>query len=398
MRGVFRRVGVAVLFGAALAVALEVHRNYGMSLYESGRLQSPLSYANAFLYVLSSPVDRYLDPEWSGRARSSQRVAALFLLHSTLGFGAASVIRWSLPRRRAAALPPPSADGPSRRELLRRTAQVAVGGSIAALSYGVFVEPRRLQITRHRIPIRDLDPALDGLRIVHFTDQHHGPWFSRDYIRKMVSAVNRLEPDLVALTGDFVSRSAAYIRPVSRILAELRPRIASVGVLGNHDWWEDGPLTHAALREAGVRMLDNTRLVLAPDRTLSPNADRGLVIGGVGDLWTDRQDYAAALAGPPRRMPRLLLAHNPDTAEESALTAAELRIDLMLSGHTHGGQVALGGMTHAPLPSKFGIKYAQGLINGPVCPVYVCRGTGMSFMPVRMGVRPEIAVLELQSA
>jgi predicted MPP superfamily phosphohydrolase len=230
------------------------------------------------------------------------------------------------------------------------------------------------------------------------TDIHHGPWLSRAYVRDIVSASNELAPDLVCLTGDYVHHSSAYIEPLVEELARLRPKIGVVAVLGNHDWWEDGPWIQRGLSEAGVALLDNSRRVLTPQRQLVTAAAEGLALCGVGDLWEDRQDYSSALDGLPAGMPRLLLSHNPDVAEEPGLTSGGWRVDLMLSGHTHGGQIWLPGLGTPLTNSRYGQRYAAGLVQGPVCPVFIGRGIGVSGLPIRLGAPPEIAVLELRTA
>ena len=119
---------------------------------------------------------------------------------------------------------------------------------------------------------------------------------------------------------------------------------------------------------------------------------------GVGDLWTDQQRYDDALGGVPSSMPRLLLSHNPDVAEDAALRDPSRRVDLMLSGHTHGGQIYVPFMGTPVVPSRYKGKYARGLVQGPAFPVFVCRGVGHTVMPVRVGIRPELAVIELTRA
>jgi predicted MPP superfamily phosphohydrolase len=275
----------------------------------------------------------------------------------------------------------------------------AVGVGVAgAMGYAFLVEPRWLGVSRREIPIRGLPAALDGLRVVQLTDVHHGPWLSLAYVRDVVQTTNELAPDLVCLTGDYVHHSEAYIEPVVEELARLRPRIATVAVLGNHDWWEDVDRMRRALDRASIPLLDNGRRVLTPDRRVTADAAEGLAVCGVGDLWEDTQDYQAALGGLPADMPRLLLSHNPDVAEEPDLVLSGLRVDLMLSGHTHGGQVRFPFLGPPVTNSRFGQKYAEGLVQGPVCRVFVCRGIGVSGFPLRLGVPPEIAVLELRTA
>jgi uncharacterized protein len=180
-------------------------------------------------------------------------------------------------------------------------------------------------------------------------------------------------------------------------LARLCPKIATVAVLGNHDWWEDAALTRQQLGNVGIALIDNAHRVVTPDRKLVGRAREGLGICGVGDLWEDKPDYHRALGTLPEPMPRLLLSHNPDVAEEPEFVGSRLRVDLMLSGHTHGGQIRLPMLGTPIVPSRYGQKYAQGWVEGPVCPVFVSRGIGVSMLPVRIGVTPEIAVLELKA-
>jgi hypothetical protein len=287
---------------------------------------------------------------------------------------------------------------PSRRRVLIAAKTVFVGGAVVAGGYPLFVETRRLSVTRRLFSVRGLPDPLDGLRVVQLTDIHLGPWTSVADVRRMVAAANALDPDLIALTGDYVLHSADYVAPVAAALAGLRARVGVVGVLGNHDWWEEGPLSKRALANAGVRMVDNGRVFVTPGRRLSESPREGLCVAGVGDLMTDEQHYDLALGGLPADMPRLLLSHNPDVAEERPFVASGHRVDLMLSGHTHGGQIRLPLIGSPVTMSRYGQKYARGLVQGPTCPVYVSRGLGMAMLPVRLGSVPEIAVIELRRA
>ncbi len=287
---------------------------------------------------------------------------------------------------------------PSRRRFLTTGLRVAGAGAAAGLGYALAAEPRWYTVTRRTIPIRDLPPSLDGLRLVQLTDIHHGPWLSLGYVREVVVACNALRPDLVLLTGDYILQSSAYVRPVAEELAGLRPSIGTLAVLGNHDWSEGGHVVRRAFAEAGLPLIDNGRRVLTPDRALVARAAEGLAVCGVDDLWRGRPDPQQALGGLPPGMPRLLLSHNPDVAEGRPFVRSGLRVDLMISGHTHGGQIYVPGFGTPFVPSRYGQKYAQGLVQGPACPVFVCRGLGMATVPLRIGVPPEIAVLELRCA
>jgi predicted MPP superfamily phosphohydrolase len=281
----------------------------------------------------------------------------------------------------------------SRRRLITAGAAAVAAG---AVGWPLLVEPRRFEVTRRTVPLRGLHPSLAGLRLVQLTDLHHGPWVPLSYIEHVVATANALRPDVVLLTGDYVHRSTAYIDPVAAALAKLAPAIGVVAVLGNHDWWEDGPRTRASLERAGIPLIDNDRRFITPDRKLASFAGDGLCIAGVGDYYEDAQRYDLALDGVPDDTPRLLLSHNPDVAEDRSFHAAGHRVDLMISGHTHGGQVYVPGLGTPIVPSRYGQKYARGLVRGPTCPVFICRGIGLTVLPVRVGIRPELAVLELQ--
>jgi predicted MPP superfamily phosphohydrolase len=306
---------------------------------------------------------------------------------------------WLRVRPRPAPLPanPAPAAAPSRRRFLTAGLRVAGGGAVAGLGYA-FAEPRWFQVTHRTFPLRDLPPSLDGLRLVQLTDIHHGPWLSLGYVREVVRACNDLRPDLVLLTGDYILYSSAYVRPVVEELAHLRPVIGTLSVLGNHDWNEGGELVRRELTDAGLTVLDNARRILTPDRELVKSAAEGLALCGVDDLWRGDPDVWKALGGLPPAMPRLVLSHNPDLAETYNITDSGLRVDLMVSGHTHGGQIYLPGIGTPFVPSAYGQKYAQGLVQGPTCPVFVCRGLGVATVPLRLGVPPEMTVLELRCA
>jgi uncharacterized protein len=288
---------------------------------------------------------------------------------------------------------------PARRVFLRRSA--ALGVTLAAgglLGYAIAVEPQRVQFTRVRFPVRGLPEELDGITIAQLSDVHLGPFLSEGFVRDVVDSTNRLQPDMVVLTGDYIHQTIAYMRPCVAELARLKSRVGTVAVLGNHDWWGGVDDARAAFRERDIPLLDNTRIFVTRDRRLTQSADdAALCIAGVGDLWEDQIDLEAALA-VPASVPRILLSHNPDVAEEYADALARLPVSLMLSGHTHGGQVRLPVAGAPIVPSRYGQKYAAGLVQGPACPVYVSRGVGTVMIPVRFGVPPEVPFIQLTRA
>jgi len=287
----------------------------------------------------------------------------------------------------------------TRRHLLLRTSRTLATAGLTTAAYSFFAEPRWFEITTQKVQIKNLPPSLSGLRIVQLSDIHHGQWMSIAWVRQIVNATNALNPDIVALTGDYVYRGIEYVGPVTRELARLQPRIGTLAVLGNHDWSDGGgTLTKRLFANEKIPLIDNTRRYITPSRQLVPSSNQGLCIAGVGDLWDDKCDYDQALAYVPGGMPRILLSHNPDVAEEPEFLESGHRVDLMLSGHTHGGQIHIPGLGAPVTNSAYGQKYAKGLVQSPTCPVFISKGLGMTVMPIRLGVRPEIAVIELRKA
>jgi len=293
--------------------------------------------------------------------------------------------------------------GISRRGLFLAARRAAVMGIAGTAGYGFLVELRNVEITRRIHRVRGLSQSLSGLRVVQLTDLHHGPWTSLSYLRRVVEQTNALKPDLVVLTGDYVHHSDIYIRPVVQLLGTLRARVGVVATMGNHDWWEDGGMTAREFAGTSIRLIDNDRLFVTAERTLerrvgASDQKHAMCIAGIGDLWEGDPDCDAALGGVSAAMPRLVLCHNPDTCEETCIVKQAPRIDLMLSGHTHGGQVSLPGLGTPVTPSRYGQKYAAGLVQGPLCPVYISRGIGTTIIPMRFRVRPEITMIELHTA
>ena len=283
----------------------------------------------------------------------------------------------------------------SRRELIASaaTGAIVVAGASTAL-YATLIAPRRVVVREYRIAIRGLAPALSGLRLVHISDTHYGPFVSLGFLAAVMERANRLEPDLVVLTGDYVHRTARAIAPGIGVFARLRARLGIVAVLGNHDHWEGASACRRALQRAGIPTIDNSRRFIVGDELVTElPATPGLCVAGLGDLWEDAAGFSSALAGVPAAMPRILLSHNPDAAER---VPADLRVDLMLSGHTHGGQLRFPAVGAPLVPSAYGDRYEGGLCKGPRCDVLVSRGVGLSIIPVRFGVAPEIGLITLE--
>jgi uncharacterized protein len=242
------------------------------------------------------------------------------------------------------------------------------------------------EITDTSIWLRRLPAALEGLKIVHLTDIHHSLFTPIDDVERVVHLANRLEPDVVALTGDYVTLSPAYIWPAARVLGKLRARRGIFAVLGNHDFQVDAHEMTRALRAERIRVLRNSRY---PIRA----GGKTLWFLGVDDLWWDSDDLPAALRAVPARDPKVLLCHNP----RGIWQASEHGIDLVLSGHTHGGQVRLPGLGSL-YRSKLGERFVEGWNHLNGTQIYVSRGIGKVVVPLRLGCPPEIACLRLRRA
>lgn len=275
----------------------------------------------------------------------------------------------------------------TRRKFLKWLTAGGVVG-VGGLALDAFViEPHRFRITRHTISLPRLPQEWDGLTIAHITDIHLGKLSDLDDAREIVDMTNQLRPDLIVLTGDFVSRSDSISPALSEVLRDLHAPMGKFAVLGNHEYWTDSPRIIETFEAAGIKFLTN-------DNHIFTRNDKALVLGGVDDLMEGNPDVLRAFRGIDKNVPRILLCHNPDYAEAMP---AESNVDLMLCGHTHGGQVKvpLVGPLMLPIIHR---KYAEGLVDGPHCPVFVSRGLGMVEIPVRFNCPPEIPLITLRKA
>jgi len=296
-------------------------------------------------------------------------------------------------------LPSAATESPflGRREFLVRSAAGASGLAACTMGgYASFVEPNRLRLRHYDIPIDGLPEAFEGLRILHVSDTHYGPYTSMAFLEDVAAQANALEPDLVAMTGDYVHFTPKAVEPGVAMLAGFESRYGSVAVLGNHEHWEGVDACRRVFDRIGVPVLQNAPLFLTPEGLRdAPGDGPALCLAGVGDYWEGEVSLDQALAGVDEGVPRLLLSHNPDVAE---IVGPGRRVDLMLSGHTHGGQVRLPLMPPPMTSSKFGSKYLGGHCEGPHCPVIVSRGVGLAFLPIRFRVPPELGLITLRRA
>jgi uncharacterized protein len=271
-----------------------------------------------------------------------------------------------------------------------------LGRMWARLSYGHLIEPTWLESNEIRLPISDLPEGLEGVRIAHLTDFHGGEHLPKHYLREVVDRTLAHQPDLIALTGDFVHKGYRHVNDVARALGDLRAPLGVYAVLGNHDFsvrnamgWRRHRGLHQAVTDAlsvqGIRVLRNESKTI--DRAGSP-----LQIAGIDDLWSGECEPAKALSALSPHSPRVVLAHNPLTVEQ----LGNERCDLMLSGHTHGGQVNWPGVGRLFI-GKNARRLPAGLCQHGATPVYVNKGVGYGWR-FRFGVRPEVAIFHLHRA
>ena len=285
------------------------------------------------------------------------------------------------------------ADGQmNRRHFIKLTAKAAAASVLGGSIYGVF-EAKWLRVTRVNIALPNLPQAFRGMNIAFVADFHHSEMVPANYIKRAVSMVNALGADLILLGGDYVTAGRPltfwgvgpkYIQPCFEILKNLHARYGVFAVAGNHDSRAGIRKVNEAIAEAGFENLTNRGVWLERDGAR-------LRICGVGDLVTQRQDVATALAGVTDRDAALLLTHNPDALEYFT----DRRIGLALCGHTHGGQVALPVIGSPIVPSGYGNKYRYGMVHGPHVGGYVTSGVGTLPLAIRINCRPEIALLTL---
>ncbi len=271
----------------------------------------------------------------------------------------------------------------SRRTFIKRTLMLGAGTLCGAVGYSA-IEAQWICVVEERITIPNLPRDFTGKRIALLTDLHHGPYTGLSYIEAIVEKTKALRPDMICLTGDFIHRGGKYTEPCISTLAGLRAPLGVFGVLGNHDNWADKNVALDAFRKAGIVDLING------GQWLTAGSSR-LRIAGIDDLWTGRQDIAGALGDARADDACILLSHNPDYVE----VLTDKRVGLILSGHTHGGQVVLPLIGAPWVPSSYGNKYLRGLVQGPMAQVYVSRGLGTVTPPLRFCSPPEINVLEL---
>lgn len=266
---------------------------------------------------------------------------------------------------------------------------VAAAAAAGTAVYATLIEPRWIEVTRPAVRVEGLHPALEGIRIALLTDMHAGGGTPLSLIRRAVRLTMAERPHLIALTGDFADDDAPSFRPVLDALQCLRAPLGVYAVPGNHDYRVGIGRWHREVTgEPGITNLTNRA------RILNVGGAR-FCVAGVADLnaghptleplpFADHRDFT------------LLLAHTPDHAEK--LCGGKEPVDLVLAGHTHGGQVRLPVAGAMIKSVKHDELYEAGLRRRPWTQVYTSRGLGTIHLPIRFLCRPEVAVIHLTGA
>jgi predicted MPP superfamily phosphohydrolase len=271
-------------------------------------------------------------------------------------------------------------------------AATACGLSIAVTACG-FVDTYRLEVREYTCESPELPVEFDGTRILLITDIHRGPYYSQERVGRLVDRANALGPDLVLLGGDYVYGGTDYEASCFAELARLEAPLGLFAVLGNHDYGDrdsDDPGPDSAIEaasDAGITLLRNQAVWLE-------KGGARIRVGGVADYSEDRPNLAPIVAGTEDGDFVLLVSHNPDYSEDLPAGA----VDLVLSGHTHGGQVTIFGSWAPHVPSNYGQRYRTGIVENEVTTVIVSNGIGTStLLPIRLFAPAQIVLLTLRS-
>ena len=277
--------------------------------------------------------------------------------------------------------------------LSSRTIRLALTVCFGALLFlGLWTfwwEPSSLRIVKQKIALHPWHAEHDGLRIAVLSDLHVGsPHRSLANLKEIVTATNAERPDLIVVLGDLVIEGVVGGRfvepePIAAELSALHAPLGVIAILGNHDWWYDGERVRRALEANHIPVLENQNMRLT-------YRGQSLWLCGLADLWTRGDRLAETLAEIHNDDPVIVLMHNPDLFPDMPA-----RVSLTLAGHTHGGQVNFPIIGRPVVPSKFGQRYAYGLVEEDGRKLFVTSGIGTSIFPVRFRVPPEVVLLTL---
>lgn len=270
---------------------------------------------------------------------------------------------------------------------LGEVALAAYGVSAFVGLYGVVVRRRWVRVRHVDVALPHLPEAFEGYRIAHLSDLHLGAHCPAERARRWVRTVNEAEVDLVALTGDFVTSGVRFHETIADVLGELRAKDGVFAVMGNHDYYGDGEPLMSLLRAQGVSLLRN-------ESTRIERGDEHIVVTGVEDRYTRRDDIDKALVGLAPGMPIVALAHDPRHFDPLADGGA----GLVLSGHTHWGQLAIPFAVLSLNLARLSYRYHAGRYARGDATLLISPGLGTTGPPLRLGAPPEITIIHLRAA
>lgn len=282
----------------------------------------------------------------------------------------------------------------SRRKFLKISALSAigtVGAGVGGFGYAHDIEPDMVEVVPMNLTLPRLDPAFNGYQIAQISDIHVDTGMTKARLQRIVQMVNDLQPDAIAITGDYITGRWILERSIEKlieVLSELRAKDVIVSILGNHDHWTDAESVRGVIRECGFVELRNTVHTLR-------RGDAMLHLAGIDDFWERRDRMDEILAALPEAGSAILLAHEPDYADISAATG---RFDLQISGHSHGGQVIIPVLNRPVVVPMYGRKYPIGKYQIGTMIQYTNRGLGTVPPAVRFNCRPEITLFTLSGS
>ncbi len=256
-----------------------------------------------------------------------------------------------------------------------------LAGNLSQVARYALNEANTLIVENIKIRLKRLPKNLEGFRLVHLSDIHHSPFTDIAHISRAVEISNQLKPDMFVLTGDYISHETAYIAPMAKVLGQLKSEFGTYACLGNHDHWTNAEMVTDLMRQENINVLINEGFRFAA-------RGASFWLAGVDDYMVGKTDLRSALRGSFPDEMKMLLAHNPIIVRR----AARVEVDLVLSGHTHGGQIKIRNEEKRILPRR---KLKNGLYRRKDTQIYITRGIGTVVLPMRYGCPPEISLIEL---
>ncbi|MCC6648311.1 MAG: metallophosphoesterase [Polyangiaceae bacterium] len=361
-----------------VALALAIHAPFALAAaapFAWAGLRWPLAWGTGVAVCLAALIRARLRPLMWDRPRGAWEALweRPYLAHLAACLGAAPVTLLAAPVARIVA-PAHVLD-----------VAFAVYAAFSLLTaYGTYVLPGWVRVRRLEVSLPGLSPEFDGLRIAHLSDLHVGGLLGARAVARWVELVRREDVDLVAVTGDLVTSGTAFHEEAARVVASFPARLGVFLSFGNHDYFDNDDLA-ARLRARGVCALKNARHLVSRGAAV-------LCVAGVDDTWTGRADLDATLEGT-RDVPTVLLAHDPDLFDD----AAALGAGLVLSGHTHAGQIAVPFFARELSLANLAHAYRWGRYSRGPSTLVVSAGLGTTGLPLRVGAAPELAIITLRA-